>query len=232
MDVGLVSTSSAPIETELKKGDLSKSKNSPYDLHDPALYINRELSLLEFNQRVLDEAQDESNPLLERAKFLAIFSSNMDEFFMVRVAGLMQQVAAGITDVPADGMTPNEQLVAIRKKVRANLKVAHRCYRKIRSNLAEAGVYIHNYNNLAKSQQQGANEYFKNEIFPILTPLAFDPGRPFPHIMCKNTICIFSKIVRGRDNLTIPYDYCTDRDFADSGGFFRFRKRKLHKVFN
>ncbi|HXV44189.1 MAG TPA: polyphosphate kinase 1, partial [Anaerolineae bacterium] len=125
---------------------------------------------------------DESNPLLERAKFLAIYSSNMDEFFMVRVAGLMQQVAAGVTDLPADGLTPSEQLVAIRKKVRANLKIAHRCYRKIRLKLAETGVYIHNYSKLAKSQQQGINEYFKNEIFPVLTPLAFDPGRPFPHI--------------------------------------------------
>jgi polyphosphate kinase len=96
----------------------------------------------------------------------------MDEFFMVRVAGLMQQAAAGITDVPADGMTPTEQLIAIRKKVRTNLKVAHRCFRKIRQELAEAGVYIHNYNNLAKTQQQGINEYFKNEIFPVLTPLA------------------------------------------------------------
>jgi polyphosphate kinase len=169
-------------EPDPKLADQIEAKSSTYDLHDPALYINRELSLLEFNQRVLAEAQDESNPLLERAKFLAIYSSNMDEFFMVRVAGLMQQAAAGITDVPADGMTPAEQLIAIRKKVRTNLKIAHRCYRKIRQELAEAGVYIHNYNNLAKTQQQGINEYFKNEIFPVLTPLASDPGRPFPHI--------------------------------------------------
>lgn len=183
MDVGLVPASSVSIEAEAKNIALSSPKNSPaYDLYNPALYLNRELSLLEFNQRVLAEAEDESNPLLERAKFLAIYSSNMDEFFMVRVAGLMQQVAAGITDVPADGMTPNEQLAAIRRKVRTNLKTVQRCYRKIRSKLAEADVYLHNYNNLAKSQQQGVNAYFKNEIFPILTPLAFDPGRPFPHI--------------------------------------------------
>src|SRR5512134_1134412 len=104
------------VEIEVKEISSSDSKTSTYDLHDPALYINRELSLLEFNQRVLAEAQDESNPLLERAKFLAIYSSNMDEFFMVRVAGLMQQAAAGITDVPADGMTPREQLIIIRKK--------------------------------------------------------------------------------------------------------------------
>ena len=104
MDVGLIPASATPIETELKNVTPGSSKNLLYDLQDPALYINRELSLLEFNQRVLAEAQDETNPLLERAKFLAIYSSNMDEFFMVRVAGLMQQVAAGVTDVPADGM--------------------------------------------------------------------------------------------------------------------------------
>ncbi len=182
MAVGLIPATSTTVETDPKNVAPLEASTSVYDLHNPALYINRELSLLEFNQRVLTEAQDESNPVLERAKFLAIYSSNMDEFFMVRVAGLMQQVAAGITDVPADGLTPTEQLVAIRKKVRANLKAAHRCYRNIRLQLAEAGVYIHNYNNLAKSQQQGINEYFKNEIFPVLTPLAFDPGRPFPHI--------------------------------------------------
>jgi polyphosphate kinase len=153
-----------------------------YDLQNPALYINRELSLLEFNGRVLEEAQNEQHPILERAKFLAIYSSNMDEFFMVRVAGLMQQVAAGVTDIPADGLTPTEQLRAIRKKVRHNLKVLNQCYFDICQKLGEAGVYLHNYKDLTRAQQQEANEYFKDEIFPVLTPLAFDPGRPFPHI--------------------------------------------------
>lgn len=153
-----------------------------YDLHNPALYINRELSLIEFNWRVLEEAQNEQHPILERAKFLAIYSSNMDEFFMVRVAGLMQQVAVSIVDVPADGLTPTEQLRAIRKKVRTNLKVMNQCFDDIRKKLAEAGVHLHSFKELTKTQQQHANQYFKNEIFPVLTPLAFDPGRPFPHI--------------------------------------------------
>ncbi len=157
-------------------------ETTTYDLYDPALYINRELSLLEFNWRVLEEAQDQSLPLLERAKFLAIYSSNMDEFFMVRVAGLRQQVDAGVTDAPADGLTPAEQLVAIRKKVRANLKVMYRCFEDILTKLSEAGVHLLNYEDLTKSQQNGVDEYFKNQIFPVLTPLAFDPGRPFPHI--------------------------------------------------
>lgn len=153
-----------------------------YDLYDSALYINRELSLLEFNRRVLEEAEDETNPLLERAKFLAIYSSNMDEFFMVRVAGLRQQVAAGVTTIPADGATPAEQLVKIRKKVRVNMKVVTRCFHDIHSRLRESGLYLHSYKDLTRSQQDQADAYFRKDIFPVLTPLAVDPGRPFPHI--------------------------------------------------
>jgi polyphosphate kinase len=201
-NIGIESATPVSIGSETAPKDVSaRTSNKPnYDLRDPALYINRELSLLEFNQRVLEEAHDENNPLLERAKFLAIYSSNMDEFFMVRVAGLMQQVAAGVTDVPADGLTPSEQLTAMRKKVRANLKVAYRCYRDIRSKLAEAGIYLHNYSDLNKSQLQGLKEYFNNEIFPILTPLAFDPGRPFPHI--SSLSLNLAVLVRNPDNNT------------------------------
>ena len=165
-----------------KAAGSTKHGEVTYDLTDPALFINRELSLLEFNRRVLAEAQDESNPLLERARFLAIYSSNMDEFFMVRVAGLRQQVAAGVIDPPADGLTPAEQLAAIRKIVRARMKEMHQCFVDIKTRLREAGIFLHHYQELTKAQQINANEYFKNEIFPVLTPLAFDPGRPFPHI--------------------------------------------------
>ena len=176
-------TSSSPYSTADKQGFISPDLDSTtYDLQNPALFINRELSLLEFNWRVLEEAQKDEHPILERAKFLAIYSSNMDEFYMVRVAGLMQQVAAAVTDVPADGLTPTEQIRAIRKKVRTNLKVMNNCFAEIRQKLGEAGVYLHDYKDLTKTQQKVANEYFRNEIFPVLTPLAFDPGRPFPHI--------------------------------------------------
>ncbi len=167
--------------TELERKAEAKAQSIP-DLEDPALYINRELSLLKFNQRVLEEARDQSHPLLERAKFLAIYSSNIDEFFMIRVAGLMQQVAAGVTEVPADGLTPMEQLTAIRKVVRANLKKMHHCFLEINAKLSEANVFLHDYENLKPLQKQAVDEFFKKEIFPILTPLAFDPGRPFPHI--------------------------------------------------
>lgn len=157
-----------------------------YDLFDPALYINRELSLLEFNRRVLEEAQDSRHPILERAKFLAIYSSNMDEFFMVRVAGLMQQVNANVSAVPADGLTPSEQLAAIRKKIRADMKVVDACYHDIQRQLGEAGIHLLHYDELTRPQQHEANEYFKKEIFPVLTPFAVDPGRPFPHISSRS----------------------------------------------
>jgi polyphosphate kinase len=159
-----------------------EGQTESYDLNDPALFINRELSLLEFNRRVLDEAEDQAYPLLERTKFLAIFSSNMDEFYMIRVAGLMQQVAAGVMDTPADGLTPTEQLVAIRAFVRGSLNRLYHCFKDVQRKLRQAGVYLHDFNELSKTQQKAANQYFREEIFPILTPLAFDPGRPFPHI--------------------------------------------------
>jgi polyphosphate kinase len=179
--MSLVVETSSGVETN-RSEEGRKTETTVYDLNNPDLYINRELSLLDFNSRVLEEAQDDRHPILERAKFLAIYSSNTDEFFMVRVAGLMQQVAAYVTDVPADGLTPTEQLRAIRKKVRANLKVMPACYHELHQKLAEAGVYLHKYSELSQSQRQAADEYFRNEIFPVLTPLAFDPGRPFPHI--------------------------------------------------
>jgi polyphosphate kinase len=169
---------------EKSRGQSASVQSGPveYDLNDPALFINRELGLLEFNWRVLEEAQDPRHPLLERVKFLAIYSSNMDEFFMIRVAGLMQQVAAGVKTAPADGLTPIEQLRTIHKKVRANLKVMNRCYFDLRDRLSAAGVHLHDYQDLSNAQKEGIDEYFRNEIFPVLTPLAVDPGRPFPHI--------------------------------------------------
>jgi polyphosphate kinase len=156
---------------------------SEIDLTDPKLYINRELSTLEFNRRVLNEAYRDSHPLLERVKFLAIFSGNMDEFFMVRVSGLKQQVLLGITDRPPDGLTPREQLVGIHKSMTTmqSEKMDYWC-RHVRDELAAEGVHIHNYDDLKKRQQQKVKDYFEREIFPVLTPLLFDPGHPFPHI--------------------------------------------------
>lgn len=155
----------------------------PPPLNSPQLYINRELSLLAFQQRVLEEAQDERNPLLERVKFLSIVGSNMDEFFMVRVAGLIDQVDAGIIEVGPDGMHPSAQLVAIRREVKKILGEAHKCLQdQLLPELDKAGIHILDYASLNAKQLAFADAYFRDTIFPVLTPLAFDPGRPFPHI--------------------------------------------------
>lgn len=155
----------------------------PVSLTDPSLYVNRELSLLAFQRRVLEEAQDATNPLLERIKFLSIVGSNLDEFFMIRVAGLMRQVEAGTTEVAADGMLPAEQLEAIRFEVANLLALAHKTLRReLMPGLEKAGIRIREYRQLSSGQQARADKYFSQTVFPVLTPLAFDPGRPFPHI--------------------------------------------------
>lgn len=157
--------------------------HSAVDLRDPSLYINRELSMLEFNYRVLEEALDPTIPLLERVKFMAIFANNLDEFFMIRVSGLREQVAAGVIETPADGLTPAQQLVAIRKRLLPMLEAQYRCYTEnILPELQHHGIYIDSYADLPDDRKKALQLYFEQEIFPVLTPLAVDPGRPFPHI--------------------------------------------------
>lgn len=156
---------------------------TPPDLTSPSLYINRELSLLEFQRRVLEEVRNESNPLLERLKFLAIFGSNMDEFFMVRVSGIRKQIEAGVLQISPDGMTPREELAAIRKLAQELFDEAHQLFkRKLLPQLEKAGIHILEYGKLGKAQKERADRYFKEWVYPILTPLALDPGHPFPHI--------------------------------------------------
>lgn len=156
---------------------------SKIDLHNPSLYINRELSNIEFNRRVLEECDLAEHPLLERVKFLAIFSSNMDEFFMVRVSGLKQQVLLGITDRPADGLTPREQLVAIHRTVTHLFNQATNCWLDtLQPALTKEGIHTLSYDQLKTRQKKKLAAYFEREIFPVLTPLVFDPTHPFPHI--------------------------------------------------
>ena len=153
------------------------------NLDDPALYNNRELSWLEFNRRVLEEALDHRNPLLERVKFLAIFSSNLDEFFMIRVSGLRRQLEAGVLNPPPDGMTPAEQLAAVHDCQNPKLELANRCWREeLMPELAAQDIHILSYDQLRKKQRRLLRRHFEDEIFPALTPLAFDPSHPFPHI--------------------------------------------------
>jgi polyphosphate kinase len=152
-------------------------------LDDPALYINRELSLIDFQRRVLEEAQDHRNPLLDRLMFLSFVGSNIDEFFMVRVAGLKRQIEKGVLETGPDGMLPVEQMRAIRASVIRLFRSAHECWnRELVPALDAAGIHIVSYAGLTDDQRATANSYFQETVFPTLTPLAFDPGRPFPHI--------------------------------------------------
>ncbi len=156
---------------------------APSDLHHPALYINRELSLLAFQRRVLEEAMDRSNPLLERVRFLSIVGSNLDEFFMVRVAGLIRQLHSGSAEAGPDGMTAGEQLDAIRSEVGSLVTTGQRyLQRQLLPELEQAGIHFLEYADLNGRQRAKVDKYFSDVIFPVLTPLAFDPGRPFPHI--------------------------------------------------
>jgi polyphosphate kinase len=153
------------------------------DLDDPALYRNRELSELAFQRRVLHEALDDRNPLLERVKFLSIFTSNMDEFFMKRVGGLKQQVAAEVTDRTPDGRTPAEQLHEIFETARPLFDRQTRCYHEeILPALADAGIDIVDHDELAPEERSELRDYFERSVLPTLTPLTFDPAHPFPFI--------------------------------------------------
>jgi polyphosphate kinase len=147
----------------------------------PLPYLNRELSWLEFNARVLHEARDERNPLLERVKFLTIFASNLDEFFQVRIAGLRQQVEAGSVSHSPDGRTADEQLAAARARVLEMVADHSSIYLDVRRALAEAGVELLDYAAIPEHHESLRQRFF-DEIFPVLTPLAVDPGHPFPYI--------------------------------------------------
>jgi polyphosphate kinase len=152
-------------------------------LHDPSLYTNRELSWLEFNQRVLDQAMSEAHPLLERVKFLGIVASNLDEFFMVRVATLRKRQRAGLEQVSPDGLTVSEQLTAIRTRALQMMRDQAACWQdRLRPALAEAGVTFLEEDQYTDRIRRHLAAYFRSDVFPLLTPLAFDPGHPFPHI--------------------------------------------------
>jgi len=147
-----------------------------------SLYLNRELSWLAFNARVLHEALDSRTPLLERVKFLSIFSTNLDEFFMVRVAGLRRQVAAKVVQTPPDGLTPVEQLEAIHSEVMRLTAMQRACLEDLLNQLEPNGVRLLAVRDLSPAEWRAIDEYFESQIFPVLTPLAVDPGHPFPYI--------------------------------------------------
>ncbi|HXI26101.1 MAG TPA: hypothetical protein VNG71_19765, partial [Pyrinomonadaceae bacterium] len=144
--------------------------------------LNRELSLIEFFRQVLDEARDERNPLLERLRFVTIFSTIVDEFFMVRVSGLKEEVEHGYDQPSRDGMTAAEQLAEIRARLQPMLTEQMRCLsEEILPELAQKRIIVAPYQSLSKAEREKADHYFAREVFPVLTPLGVDPAHPFPY---------------------------------------------------
>ena len=178
--------------------------------------FNRELSWLEFNRRVLEEAQDAETPLLERLKFLAIFSSNLDEFFMVRVSGLLEELAEGDAVGPSpDGMSPAEQLREISARLRPMVAEQMRCLREeLLPGLEAHGIRITSYKNLTAAERRVADRYFSESVFPILTPQAVDPGHPFPYV----------------SNLSLNLGLTVEPDGGGSHAASRFARIKLPPV--
>ncbi len=163
--------------------------------------INRELSWVKFNRRVLEEAQDPSHPLLERAKFLAIFATNLDEFYMIRVSGIKEQIAAGVVDQGPEGLTPTQIMQRINEELEPLVHTHNRLWTEvIKPELMREGVCVLDAGDLSPEQRAFADEYFRRTVFPVLTPLAFDPGHPFPHI--SNLSLSLAVAVEGEDGRT------------------------------
>ncbi|NNF80530.1 MAG: RNA degradosome polyphosphate kinase, partial [Rhizobiales bacterium] len=152
------------------------------NLRAPELYLNRELTWLEFNKRVLHEAEDTRTPLLERVKFLAIVGGNLDEFFMKRIGGLKQQLGAGIHERTVDGRTPQEQILDSIILVREIQSRATAIFLDLKQQLQAHNIAISDYAELLEEEQAGVRDYYLGNIFPLVTPLAMDPAHPFPHI--------------------------------------------------
>lgn len=177
------------------------SDTQTIDLEDKNYYFNRELSWLRFNTRVLAQAKDESLPLLERLKFLAIYGTNLDEFYMIRVAGLNDLFKAGVTGGSADRMTPYEQLVEIRSYLHNEKLEVESQYKQITQKLKDEGVNTTNFENLTKQQQEDVESYFLEQIFPVIVPIAVDSTHPFPHL---NNLS-FALAIKLKDDFDLKY---------------------------
>ena len=153
----------------------------------PENFINRELSWLEFNRRVLEEAQDPTQPLIERVKFLTIFSSNLDEFFEIRVAGIKQQIESETSDVGPDGLSPTETFNAIQRVAHEMVATQYALWNdELAPALAKNGIRVHDVAQVNAKRAAWARRYFREEVFPMLTPLAVDASHPFPQLLNKS----------------------------------------------
>src|SRR6059036_445514 len=180
-------------------------KDSPQEerLSAPENFINRELSWLEFNRRVLEEAQDPTQPLIERVKFLTIFSSNLDQFFEIRVAGIKQQIESETSDIGPDGLSPTEVFDRIQKTVRELVWTQYALWKnELLPELAKNGIYVREIAELSAKRTAWANRYFQQEVFPMLTPLAVDASHPFPHLLNRShNLLVRAKLQRGGEPL-------------------------------
>lgn len=171
------------------------------DLNDEQYYLNRELSWLAFNERVLEEAADSTHPLLERLKFLAIFGTNLDEFFMIRVAGLKEQLYSGVTDLSSDGTSPTEQLRQIRAVLLPLLQRQRAIlFTEVLPQLAREGIVVHQFAEITDTERAEFEHEFVDNIMPVLTPLALDPGHPFPRLLNRslNIAFVLNDVVDGQ----------------------------------
>src|SRR4051812_19662124 len=160
-----------------------RSQTRPKRAAPQPAYFNRELSWLSFNRRVLEQAQGDRHPLLERVRFIAIAGNNLDEFFEIRVAGLMQQMDSGVAEPGPDGLPPREQLRRIRSVVDAMLEDLHRCWTdQLMPALAREDIFFKSAANLTKRELEWVQAYFREQVYPVLTPLALDQAHPFPQL--------------------------------------------------
>ncbi|MFW2366335.1 MAG: RNA degradosome polyphosphate kinase, partial [Desulforhopalus sp.] len=173
---------SPPAKPETEISPQPEEITPEFDLKSSEYYLNRELTWLEFNKRVLHEAQDERNPLLERVFFLAVVGSNLDEFFMKRIGGLKQQVGASVKSLSVDGRLPQEQIDACHGEVREILDRQEVIEDTLKGLLKREGIQIKQYKVLNKRDRERVDTYFRNEIYPLLTPQGMDPAHPFPFI--------------------------------------------------
>src|SRR5438477_239024 len=195
-------TSAAAVTTD-ELALLPEAIQPERDFSDPANFINRELSWLEFNRRVLEEAQDPTQPLIERVKFMTIFSNNLDEFFEIRVAGIKQQIQSETSDVGPDGMSPTETFNAIQRLVHELVATQYDFWNKeLMPALAKNGIRLHDVAQLTGKRAAWAKRYFQEEVFPMLTPLAVDASHPFPQLLNKShNLLVRAKTQRGGEPL-------------------------------